>query len=377
MSKDLYALLEVSKSATKEELKKAYRKKAIEYHPDKNKGNPIAEEKFKEINEAYAVLSDDQKRKTYDQFGMDGVKGGFGGGGSSGFSSDFNFNDIFEEVFGGESVFDSFFGGGGSSKRTRKRRGRDIHYQMALSLEEAFNGKESFIDIKKKDSCSECHGNGGKNGSTPGDCPDCGGSGQMRQNRSLFTISSTCPKCSGSGQFVINPCSRCFGAGVLDKKKSISIKIPSGIDNGQSIKIAGEGESIGIPSQNGDLYISLTIRDHRFFLRKEENLYYQIPINITQAVLGSHIIVKTIDNKSIKLKVPSGTADGDKLRIKSEGMPILNSGNRRGDLHIGFKIMVPKKLSSKEKKLFEEISNIDNASLEPEPIPIRKNFSFF
>ncbi len=376
MSKDLYTLLGVSKSATKEELKKAYRKKAIEHHPDKNKGNSAAEEKFKEINEAYAVLSDDQKRKTYDQFGMDGVKGGFGGGGTSGFSSDFNFNDIFEEVFGGESIFDSFFGGG-SSRRTRKRRGRDIHYQMDLSLEEAFNGKETFIDVKKKDSCPECNGNGGKGGSTPGDCPDCGGSGQIRQNRSLFTISSTCPKCSGSGQFVINPCSRCFGTGVLDKKKSIRIKIPVGVDNGQSIKITGEGESVGTRNQNGDLYISLTVRNHHSFLRKEENLYCQIPINITQAVLGSHIIVKTIDNKSIKLKIPSGTADGDTLRIKSEGMPILNSGQRRGDLNIGFKIMVPKKLSSKEKKLFEEISNIANTSLEPEPIPIRKKFSFF
>ena len=376
---DYYETLGVSRKASKEELKKAYRKKAIENHPDKNKDNPQAEEKFKQINEAYGILSDDKKRQVYDQYGAEGVREHAAGGTAGGFSSSsFDFSSIFEEVFGGESIFDSFFGGSGSSRSSRRQqRGRDINYQMTLILEEAFTGKKSAISIQKNDGCKACKGSGAKLGSTPHTCPDCSGSGQIRQSRGIFSINSTCHRCQGAGRFLDNPCHECHGQGKIKVKKTINVSIPAGIDNGQSIKISGEGESLGGHSQNGDLYINIHIKPHHHFARKGTDLYCKVPISVTQTVLGGQIFVHTLDRKKLKLKIATGTKDNDIIRIRNEGMPSLNNKNSKGDLNIIFQVEIPKKINPKTRKLYEEIASLNPANEEPMPLPLSSDESDF
>lgn len=354
---DYYETLGVPKNATKEDLKKAYRKLAIQYHPDKNKGDQAAEEKFKTISEAYAVLSDDQKRATYDRFGHEGLSGGGGGQGFGGFQQgNFDFSEIFEDVFGGgESVFGSFFGFGGRGGRTRTRKGADLRYKMDLTLEEALNGKKHVLEVKKQEKCEVCDGSGAKPGTSQKSCPDCGGNGQIRQSRGMFSVNTTCPRCSGQGRIVESPCVKCDGSGVLLEKKKINVTIPPGIDEGQSIKIGGEGESPVGGGTAGDLYISIALRPHDYFVREEEHLYCEAEINIAQAALGAQIEIETIDHKKIKVRIAPGTAHGTVLRVKGEGMPILNAGGRRGDLHIKVLVQIPTRLGSAEKKLFEQL----------------------
>ena len=361
---DFYELLGVSRSATKDELKKAYRKLAVKYHPDKNKGNKQAEEHFKKISEAYAVLSDDKKRKTYDQFGHDGLKGGMGGG----FSGGFDFSSIFEEFddlfsgfgegsFGGSSFFDSFFGGGGR-RRSRTRKGRDLEYRIDLDLKEAFEGHHTTIDIRKKEQCAPCNGNGVEKGTSSSTCPDCGGLGQVRQSRGIFSINAPCSRCSGSGQIIKNPCRVCGGSGVEFKRKKINIRVPAGIDNGQTIKITGEGEALEGGGINGDLYVVVKVNPHDYFVREDDVLYCEMPINLSQAILGTTMIIKLLDDKKVNLKVTPGTQHGDVMRIKGQGMVMLNSGGRRGDLHVKILVHIPERLSGKEKRLFEELAKI-------------------
>jgi molecular chaperone DnaJ len=375
--KDYYDLLGVARGASKDELKKAYRKLAVKWHPDKNKGNTEAEEKFKEISEAYAVLSDDEKRPVYDRFGHEGLSGGGGSGfgGFSGFSSSFDFSDIFEQAFGGESIFDSFFGG--SRRGSRVRRGSDLKYRMDISLDEAYNGKKTTLELNKQDTCSECKGSGAKPGTSPKTCPDCGGEGQVRQSRGVFSINTTCSRCRGNGNIVDTPCPTCSGRGVVSKVKKINVTIPEGIDNGQSIKIPGEGEASPQGGQNGDLYISINITQHKYFLREEETLYCEIPISISQAVLGGTIFVTTITGKRIKLKIQSGTQHGSIMRIKGEGMPILHS-HSKGDMHIKILVDIPKHVNGKLKKLYEQISAETSINDSPEPKPVaQKRRGFF
>lgn len=353
--RDYYEILGVPKGAGKEDLKKAYRKLAVQYHPDKNAGDPKAEEKFKEVNEAYAVLSDDQKRATYDRFGHEGLQGGPGGGGGGGFQGSYDFSDIFEDVFGNDSVFGSFFGMGGN-RQGRSRRGSDLRYKMELSLEEAFTGKKHQLDVNKQERCDTCHGSGAKPGTSLKTCETCGGHGQVRQSRGMFSISTTCPRCNGQGRMIEAPCGDCSGHGTVTRRKKINITIPPGIDEGQSIKISGEGEAAAGGGPAGDLYIAITLRPHEHYARAEEHLYAEAQVNIAQAVLGSQIEIPTIDHKKLKLKVAAGTAHGSVLRIKGEGMPVLNAGGRRGDLHVKVLVQIPERLGSKEKKLFEELA---------------------
>lgn len=353
--RDFYEVLGVPKDASKEDLKKAYRKLAIQHHPDKNKGDAKAEERFKEVNEAYANLSDDQKRAAYDRFGHEGLQQG-GGGGGGGFQGSYDFSDIFEDVFGNDSVFGSFFGFG-SGRQGRNRRGGDLRYKMDLTLEEAFTGKKHVLEVNKAERCDACHGNGAKPGTSLKTCETCGGHGQVRQSRGMFSISTTCPRCNGQGRMIESPCTSCEGSGTVHRRKKINITIPPGIDEGQSIKISGEGEAAAGGGASGDLYIAITLRPHEHYARAEEHLYAEAQVNIAQAVLGGQVDIPTIDHKKLKLKISPGTAHGSVLRIKGEGMPVLNAGGRRGDLHVKIFVQIPEKLSSKEKKLFEELAS--------------------
>lgn len=356
--KDYYELLGVPREASAEELKKAYRKMAIQYHPDKNKGDKVAEEKFKEISEAYAVLSDKEKRSMYDRFGHAGINGASGGGGFgggfSGFGGDFDFSDIFENAFSGESIFDSFFGGGG--RGSRQKRGADLRFHMEITLEEAFLGKKQIIEVKKQEKCETCGGTGAKPGTSPSTCPDCGGRGQVRQSRGLFSISTTCPRCGGKGSIVTSPCSACHGKATVAKVKKLNITCPAGIDNGQSIKISGEGEPSSSGGSTGDLYVTVSVKEHDFFLREGEALYCELPVSVTQAILGTSVEIVLIDGKKINVKIPAGTEHGSILKVKGAGMPSLRSG-RTGDLHIKIKIEIPQNISSKVKKLVETLSD--------------------
>ncbi|HMB01383.1 MAG TPA: molecular chaperone DnaJ [Spirochaetota bacterium] len=387
MASDYYDLLGVSKNATKDELKKAYRKLAIKYHPDKNKGNPEAEQKFKDISEAYAVLSDDQKRANYDRFGHDAFKQyqnqGGGTGPFSGFSGgSFNFQDIFgdfDDIFGGgfsgESIFDTLFGRSSGRRGGRQARGRHLKYSLSLTLEEAYKGKTVDLEVKKNVTCPQCKGTGSKPGSPPSRCPDCNGEGQIRQSRGLFSITSPCHRCHGKGTIITTPCSGCNGSGIVKEKKNITATIPPGIADGQSIKKTGEGEAVSMGTP-GDLYLTISVKPHDIFHREGNNLYCEIPISVSQAALGDVIKIKTIENKTVRIKIPPGTQHGKILRIKKEGMPDVHSGHR-GDMHVKVLINIPVRLSGKEKAVYEQLARTEKKSDFPQPKKLKRKSFFF
>ena len=368
MEEDYYDILGVSKSSSAEEIKKAYRKGAIKYHPDKNPGDAEAEKKFKQMSEAYAVLSDSNKRQMYDQYGKQGVDGQFSGGGFSGFE------DIFSSAFGdGESIFDSFFGGGGS-RRKRRNRGNDLQYNLNISLEDCFFGKKIEVQIPKSVSCGDCRGTGAKNGASPSKCSYCGGAGKVRQSQGVFSISSACPYCNGNGIVIDNPCGKCRGQGTERKNKKISLTIPKGINDGQKMKITGEGDSIA-NGENGDLYVVISVEHHDYFTREEDDIYCQIPIGVSQAVLGDEISVKNLANQNIKVKIPAGSQSGTLLRVRNEGMPVLQS-SRKGDIYLKLSVTIPKKLSSEEKKIYQQLSEIEANSNSKEKVKEKRKSSF-
>ncbi|HBE03423.1 MAG: molecular chaperone DnaJ [Spirochaetes bacterium GWF1_41_5] len=378
--RDYYEILGVPKNVTKEELKKAYRKLAVQYHPDKNKGNKQAEEKFKEITEAYSVLADDQKRSAYDQFGhagVDGMGGGnpFSGFGGGGFSGNFEgFSDVFsdfEDILGG--LFGSRRRGSGG-----RAKGRDLRIDINLTLDEAFNGKKIQVDIAKNVQCSECSGTGAKAASGKQRCPECGGAGQVRHSQGFFSISTTCPRCSGAGEIIKDPCPECRGSGLAKEKKKLSISIPPGMDDGSKLKVPGEGEAAPNNGVPGDLYVVVSVGEHEYFIRQEEHLFCEIPVSFTQAALGAEISCKTIDNKTIKLKIPPGTQPGKIYRIKGEGMTIPNS-HARGDLQVRIMVKVPESLNIKEKEALRQFAKLHGEDDAPKPNHIsgRSGFSFF
>lgn len=349
MSKDYYKILGVEKGATKEEIKKAYKKLAKKYHPDLNKDNPEAEGKFKEINEAASVLGDDTKRKQYDQFGSDGMKygqagQGFGGGFGSGFDG-FDFNDIFDSFFGGRGGF-----GGG---RRGPQRGADLRYDIEITLEDAARGLEKQVKMKKNAPCKDCDGHGGHDISR---CTTCNGRGQvMSQQRTpfgMFQTQTTCPTCKGSGETYAKECSTCHGKGSTIQEKTIKLTIPAGIESSTRLRISGEGEPGDPGAPPGDLFVFVHIKEHEVFERQGDDLYIEVPISYNQAVLGDSIEVPTILSKA-KLKIPSGTQPGTLLRMKGEGMPHLRRiGN--GDQYVKIQVDVPTKVSKKQKELLEQ-----------------------
>jgi molecular chaperone DnaJ len=351
--RDYYEVLGVSKGADESELKKAYRKQAKQYHPDMNQGDKEAEHKFKEVNEAYEVLSDSKKRSMYDQFGhagVDGNSGGFGGSGFGGF--DFGFSDIFESFFGG-----SGFGGSSrnSSRRSYARPGANLQYNMNISFEEAAFGVEREISYKRMETCKSCNGSGAKEGTSPQTCKQCGGSGQVKvEQRTMlgsFVNIKTCDVCRGEGKVITDPCSTCGGNGRIKNNRKLKVKIPAGIDDGQTISLRGEGESGMKGGQAGDLYVSVSVKPHELFKRDNFNVLVDLPITFVEAAIGAEVDVPTLDGV-VKYKIPEGTQNMDVFRMKGKGIPHLR-GNGRGDHYIRIEVEIPKKLNNKHKKILE------------------------
>ena len=355
--RDYYDVLGVDKSADATAIKKAYRKLAMKYHPDKNPGDKEAEEKFKEINEAYEVLSDETKRRNYDQFGHEGVNGqGFGGAGGFGGQGFGGFDDIFGDIFG--DMFGGGFSGGSRQRRRGPERGADIKQRVNISFEEAAFGKKVQVKINRSEECDQRHGRGAKPGTSKKTCPTCHGSGQVQsvQRTPFGNIASTrtCSTCNGEGEVIDSPCSKCHGKGSIRKTKTIEVDIPAGIDNGQMIKLGGQGELGTRGGPRGDLYIEVNVQSHPLFTRDGYDVYLEMPITFAQATLGDKIQVPTLDGK-VEYEVPEGTQTGTVFRLKGKGIPKLKS-NVRGDQYVKVTVEIPKKLNEKQKELVREFA---------------------
>ncbi len=353
-NKDYYDILNVSRTANQDELKKAYRKLAMEHHPDRNPGNKAAEEKFKEISHAYDVLSDEQKRAAYDRYGHDaftqGGSAGPGGfsGGPGGFDFGGSFADIFEDLFGGSSG-----GRRGGNQQESAARGADLRYNMNITLEEAFKGKQETIKITTAVACGSCEGSGGEKGTKPITCPACNGAGRVRASQGFFTIERTCTSCQGMGKVIKDPCRTCAGTGRVRKEKTLAVNVPAGVEDGTRIRLSNEGEVGMRGGPAGDLYIFLSIEQHALFKRDGSDIHCVIPIKMTTASLGGAIEVPTIDGGRVKVTVPEGTQNGHQFRLRGKGMSILRSSNR-GDMYIHTQVETPVRLSKKQKELLRE-----------------------
>ncbi len=368
--KDYYELLGVSKSVNADELKKAYRKMAMQYHPDKNPGDAKAEQAFKEISEAYEVLKDPDKKAAYDRYGHAAFEGGMGGGRSASTAGfDFNggsFSDIFEDLF---SEFTGSrragAGSGGGNSQTGKRRGSDLRYNLQISLEEAFKGKKQDITLTTSVTCDSCHGSGGENGSEPVTCPTCNGRGAVRAQQGFFTIERACHTCQGTGKIIQNPCRKCAGSGTVRKDRTLAVTIPAGVEEGTRIRLSGEGEAGYRGGGAGDLYIFLTVKPHPFFRREGADIHCTVPITFTTAALGGNVEVPTIEGTRVKVSIPDGTQTGHQFRLRGKGMSILRSKNF-GDMFVHARVETPVKLSKKQKDLLQEFDKSSPASTSPE-----------
>lgn len=353
MSKrDYYEILGIERTATEVEIKRAYRTLAVKHHPDKNPGDAEAEEKFKEAAEAYAVLSDSQKRGAYDRFGH---SAGAGAGFDAGFS---NIEDIFD-LFG----FGDMFGQRGG-RRATVQRGADLRYDLEITLEEAATGKEEKLRIPRLETCGECNGKGAEKGTSAENCITCGGSGQTRYQQGFFSVMRTCSNCGGKGQIIRNPCKNCRGAGRVEKEKTLEIKIPAGVETGSRLRVNGEGEAGVGGGPAGDLFVVLHVREHEMFERQGANLYSAVPITFAQAALGTEVNVKTLDGEE-ELKIPAGTQTGTIFRIKSQGMPALG-GRGKGDLFVAVTLITPKTLTKEQRKLLEQLADIEDTDFQDE-----------
>ena len=352
MSKqDYYETLEVAKGATVEEIKKSYRRLAMKYHPDRNQGNAEAEAKFKEINEAYEILKDDQKRAAYDRYGHAAFEQG---GGANPF--DFNFGSGFGDIF--SEVFSDFMGGGRRSNRASAGSdGEDLRYDLEISLEDAFNGLEKEISFPTEKVCDKCSGFGTKDGKEPPVCPTCRGSGRVHRQHGVMIMETVCPDCGGRGRKAKDACPECKGAGTVPYTKELKIKVPAGIDDGTRIRLAGEGMPGVGSGTNGDLYIFVTVREHKLYSRQGADLFVQIPVSMACAALGGSVEIPGIDGHKIEVKVAAGTQSGQRLKIKGEGMPKIRSVDK-GDLWVEFKVETPVNLSPRQKELLEEFRSI-------------------
>ena len=372
--RDYYEVLGIPKNASKDDIKKAYRRLAVANHPDKNPGDKAAEERFKEATEAYEIISDDQKRAAYDQFGFAGVDGM--GQGSQDFT---NIYRDFEDIFGGfgdfSSIFDNLFGGtgarGGSGRRRGEPpRGTNLRYDLQLSFEDAVFGTNVEIAYSRDEACSVCSGSGSEAGGGRKVCPTCQGSGQVRRSSGFFSIASPCPTCSGEGHTIDKPCRSCGGSGLTKKKQKIKVTIPPGMDDGRRLSVAGQGDTGPNGGRPGDLYVFIHVRPHEFFERDGYDLYCAMPISITKAALGGEITVPTIDGKKVKVNIPAGTQHGKMLRLREEGVPGANGGARRGDMYIKLMVQVPIKLSRKGKELLEELQKVEGDNDAPKPLKL-------
>ncbi len=359
--RDYYEILSVSRTADGDVIKKSYRKLAVQYHPDKNPGDPTAEERFKELGEAYDVLSDAEKRSAYDRYGHQAFAQGGGGGGRSAAGHD-PF-DIFREVFGangggggGGGIFDQFFGGGGGTDSSGRQRGADLRYDLQIELQEAAEGVEKEIEIRKLTECGTCTGTGAQKGSSSVTCSTCRGRGQVVVSRGFFQVAQTCPNCSGSGTVIERPCSACAGEGRTEQKSRIKLKIPAGIEHGSRLRSSGNGEAGLRGGGAGDLYVVIHVKESDTFERDGSDLHTDVPVPFTTAALGGEIRVPTL-NGAVNLKIPAGTQGGATFKIKGQGMPVLHSSNR-GDLYTEVKVEVPQKLNSEQRKKLEEFADL-------------------
>lgn len=376
--RDYYEVLGVEKGASKDDIKKAYRKLAIKYHPDRNPGNKEAEDKFKEATEAYEVLSDDQKRPIYDQYGfagLDGMAGG-GDGGQQGYSHAFHdFSDLFGGMGGGfGDIFENLFNGGssmgGGSRRGRSptdpAEGQSLRYDLDISFRDAVYGTKADIKFQHNETCSACNGTGGTGRKT---CPTCQGAGQVRRSAGFFAVQQTCPSCNGTGSVIDHPCTTCRGSGFEEKSKRMTLTIPAGIDDGKRIVIPHQGDAGANGGPAGDLIVVLHVEQHEYFERDGQDLYCAVPVTIAQAALGETINVKSLDGKEIEVKLPAGTSNGKLLRVKGEGVPITGT-TRKGDLYIKIIVQVPLHMTTQQRDLLEQYAKIENATKSPQPVPL-------
>jgi len=360
MSKrDYYELLGLSKGASADEIKKAYRAKAKELHPDRNADNPNAEAQFKEVNEAYDVLKDADKKAAYDRFGHAAFEGGMGEGGRPGGQGDFTsaFSDVFDDLFG------DFMGGGRrSGGRNRATRGSDLRYNLRVSLEEAYKGLQKSIKVPTSVQCGSCNGTGAESGSEPTTCPTCSGMGKVRATQGFFTVERTCPTCSGLGQMIKNPCRSCSGAGRVEKDRSLSVNVPAGVETGTRIRLSGEGEAGMRGGPAGDLYIFIEVEEHKIFNRDGLNLFCRVPVSMSSAALGGDIEVPTIDGGRSRVKIPQGSQSGRQMRLRGKGMTAIKSSHS-GDMFIELAVETPVNLTTRQKELlreFEKLSEDNN-----------------
>jgi molecular chaperone DnaJ len=362
--RDYYETLGVTRTATESDLKSAFRRLAKEHHPDKNPNDKSAEQKFKELNEAYEVLKDPQKRAAYDQFGHAAFEGGRGPGGPGGFGPDFasSMSDIFDDLFG------EFMGGRrGGQQRGRsggRERGADLRYNMEISLVEAYTGKQAQIRVPTSVGCEACNGTGAKPGTKPTSCPTCSGYGKVRASQGFFTIERTCPTCHGRGEVIEDPCAKCEGSGRVTKERTLQVSIPAGVEDGTRIRLAGEGEAGLRGGPTGDLYIFLSIKPHEFFQRDGADVFCRVPIAMTTAALGGNIEVPTLDGSRVKMPVPPGTETGKQFRLKGKGMPVLRS-RVQGDMYIQVEVETPKHLTRRQRELLEEFEKESKAENNP------------
>ena len=355
--RDYYDVLGVARGASDDEIKKAYRGKAKELHPDRNADNPNAEAQFKEANEAYEILKDEEKKAAYDRYGHAAFEGGTGAsarpGGGFGGQGDFAsaFSDVFDDLFG--DVMGGRRGGG-----QRATRGSDLRYNLRVTLEEAYSGLQKTINVPGSQTCDVCDGTGAEGGSEPQTCPTCSGMGKVRAQQGFFTVERTCPTCSGAGQIIQNPCKNCGGAGRVEKERALNVNIPAGVETGTRIRLAGEGEAGLRGGPSGDLYIFIEVSEHALFQRDSVNLYCRVPVSMTAAALGGDIEVPTIDGGRSRVRVPGGSQSGKQMRLRGKGMPALRGGGP-GDMYIELAVETPVNLTSKQKELLKEFEKID------------------
>jgi molecular chaperone DnaJ len=352
--RDYYEVLGVPKGASAEDLKKAYRQKAKELHPDRNQDNPRAEAAFKEVNEAYDVLKDDQRKAAYDRFGHAAFDGGGRGGARGGFQQgDFAsaFSDVFEDLFG------DFMGRGGGGGRARAQRGSDLRYNLRVTLEDAYKGAQKTISVPTAQTCEVCRGTGAEGGAEPVTCPTCSGMGKVRAQQGFFTVERTCPTCNGAGQIVKNPCRACGGQGRVEKERTLSVNIPAGVETGTRIRLAGEGEAGMRGGPAGDLYIFIEVKEHAIFQRDGTHLFCRVPVSMTAAALGGEVEVPTIDGGMSRVKVPAGSQSGKQMRLRGKGMPALRGGSE-GDMLIEIAVETPVNLTARQRELLKEFERL-------------------